>query len=145
VLNKSPGFTLIEVLIAAVIMIAVLTLTSMSFRSAQNNNLAAASTLRLLSPLPLITDTISAQIRERAEENLNGDGFLNGVQYSWTAKTELFSPPPPAYSAENDEYTHYPKRFRLYLVKLTLTNGKKTEQFEYKELAWVERSFDSAQ
>jgi type II secretory pathway pseudopilin PulG len=138
--NKANGFTLIEVLIAAMIMIAVLTLTAMSFQSARNSNEAAASTLQLLAPLPLITDTIRSQIRDRAEESLNGDGSLNGVRYSWSATTEIFAPPPPAYSAENNEYTPFAKRFRLYLVKLTLTTGNKSESFEYKELAWLQRS-----
>lgn len=142
-MNKARGFTLIEVLIATMIMIAVLTLTSMSFQSARNSNEAAANTLQLLAPLPLITDTIRAQIRERATESLNGDGSLNGVSYSWSATTEVFAAPPPAYSAENNEYTPFPKRFRLYLVKLTLSAGSKSETFEYKELAWQQRSSNS--
>lgn len=139
-MNKAKGFTLIEVLIAAMIMIAVLTLTAMSFQSARSSNEAAAKTLQLLAPLPLITDTIRAQIREKATDSLNGDGSLNGVSYSWSATTEVFAAAPPAYSAENDEYTPYPKRFRLYLVKLTLSAGRKSESFEYKEFAWTQRS-----
>lgn len=138
--NKQQGFTLLEVLVAAVIMISVLAITAVSFQSARNNSESAISTLEMLVPLPLISDTIKAQIRANPLDKLNGDGQLNGVTYKWQATSIRFSPPPASFDAENNVQRLFAPRYRLYAVELELKLGNKTERFEFRELSWLPRN-----
>lgn len=139
-MHNNRGFTLIEVLIAAAIMFSVLAVTAVSFKTARQSSDKAADTILLLAPLPLIMDTIRTQIRANPLENLNGDGAFSGVQYRWTAETQLFLAPPSFVEPESLAKIQYEPRYRLYKVQLTLTYGAQERQFIYKELAWSKRS-----
>ena len=57
------GFTLIEVLIAAVIMFTVLATATVSLRAAMHASERASRTAELLAPLPWITPTIAERLR----------------------------------------------------------------------------------
>lgn len=142
-LIKQQGFTLLEVLVASVIMIAVLAVTALSFQSARRSSETAIATLEMLVPLPLISDTIKAQIRANPIESLHGNGQLNGVSYKWEAKTLLFSTAPSSYDAENDVVVNFSPRYRLYQVELTLTLANKSEHFQFKAVSWLPRNVRS--
>ncbi len=140
---KQQGFTLLEVLVAAVIMIAVLSLSALSFQSARRSSESAVATMEMLVPLPLISDTIKAQILANPSEQLHGDGELNGVAYQWQAKTIQFGAPPPSYDAENDVEITFSPRYRLYQVELVLNFANKTEHFQFMALSWLPRNVRS--
>lgn len=137
---KRQGFTLLEVLVASVIMIAVLSVTAVSFQSARRSSESALATLEMLAPLPLITDTIKAQIRANPIDSLHGNGQFKGVTYNWQAKTILFRAAPSGYDAENDVKITFAPRYRLYDVNLTLTLANKTEHFQFKAVSWLARN-----
>jgi Tfp pilus assembly protein PilV len=141
--TKRQGFTLLEVLVASVIMIAVLSITAVSFQSARRSSETAIATLEMLAPLPLISDTIKAQIRANPIESLHGYGQMNDVTYQWVAKTLLFSTAPSSYDAENDVVITFAPRYRLYQVELTLTLVNKTEHFHFKAVGWLPRNVRS--
>lgn len=138
--KNAKGFTLIEVLIAAVIIITVLSLAAMSFSNARLNSEKASDTLQLLAPVPIIMDTIREQIRnEVSSDRLTGDGAIDGVQYRWQAIVESAGSPPDNFDVEQGVVVRYKPRYKLYLVELALSFGSKSETFEFKELAWMPR------
>jgi prepilin-type N-terminal cleavage/methylation domain-containing protein len=138
--KNAKGFTLIEVLIASVIIITVLSLAAMSFSNARLNSEKASDTLKLLAPVPIIMDTIREQIRKEVKSDmLSGDGAIDGVLYSWQASLESAGSPPDNFDVEQGTVIRYKPRYKIYVVQLSMSSGTKSEAFEFKELAWLPR------
>lgn len=135
--SSVKGFTLIEVLIAMTILLTVLSMAVMGFSTMRRSSENAANTIQLLAPLPLVMDTVKAQIRQNPVETLNGDGAFDGVHFRWSAKTLQFLSPPDSYVVESAQTIEHEPRYRLYLVELELSYQTKTRTFNYKELAWL--------
>lgn len=133
----SSGFTLIEVLIATVIMFSLLTTAAMVFKSARLSSEHAADVVSMVAPLPFITDTIREQIRQNPAPELNGDGKIEDIEFYWTATSTIFLPPPEQIVVETMQQLKYKPRFHLYEVTLKLQRGKRFRDFFYKELAWL--------
>ena len=131
------GFTLVEVLIASVILFATITVISESYRASLAAGQRAAVTAEILTPLPLITSTVRAQLRERPDERLRGEGELLGVRYSFEAVTVRFEPPPPTFDVTIEDMRVFAPRYRLYDVRLTLERHSIQRQFLYQEIAWL--------
>ena len=138
--QKQLGFTLIEVLIAAVIMFTVLATATLSFRGALVASERATRTTELLAPLPWITSTIRDNLRDRVLEaptpEYSGDGALFGVDYRFRAELVSFAPPPPRFDPDVADFIEYAPRFGLYDVELTLEREGESSSFIYQELAW---------
>lgn len=134
------GFTLVEVLIAAVIMFTVLATATLSFRAALTASERATRTTELLAPLPWITSTIRDDLRDRVLEmptpEYSGDGALFGVDYRFRAELVSFAPPPSRFDPDVADFIDYAPRFGLYDVELTLEQEGETSSFIYQELAW---------
>ena len=130
------GFTLVEVLIAAVIMFTVLATATLSLRSAYIASERAARVTELLAPMPWITPLIRAELRADPAPEREGSGVLFGIEYHFRATTALFGAPPPRFDPDVTDFIEYPPRFRLYDVELHLAHEGETETFLYQELAW---------
>lgn len=135
--RSRAGFTLVEVLIASVILFATVTVIAESYRSSLAAGQRATITAEMLTPLPLITSTIRKQLRERPDERLRGDGELLGVGYFFEAVTVRFEPPPPTFDATIEDVRVFAPRYRLYDVRLSLERRSIQRQFLYQELAWL--------
>lgn len=137
---RHRGFTLIEVLIAAAILFMVLSLATVSFKTARESSAKAAAEMQLLSPLPFVMDTIRTQIRLNPQASLEGDGAYDGVTYRWTAMTEKYKAPIAFFDPESMSESRFQPRFRLYQVELVLQTGRRERTVTYKELAWDSKS-----
>lgn len=139
-LSRQRGFTLIEVLIAAVIMFTVLATATLSFRSALIASERATRTTELLAPLPWITSTIRDSLRAKVLETpmpeYSGDGAVFGVDYRFRAALVRFGSPPRRFDPDAMDFIEYPPRFGLYDVELTLEREGERDSFIYQELAW---------
>lgn len=135
--GSNAGFTLVEVLIAAVIMFSLLATAALVFKSARQSSQQAADVVVLLTPLPLVVDTIREQIRQNPLPELNGDGKVENVSYSWAATAVMFLPPPEQVLIETMQNIRYKPRFYLYEVQLKLQYGRRIREFTFKELAWL--------
>ena len=134
--RKQRGFTLIEVLIAAVIMFTVLAVATMSLRSALHASERATRTTELLAPLSWITPTIRDNLRANPAPERSGEGIMFGVSYRFRATTVRFGAPPRRFDPDAADFLDYQPRFRLYDVELELERDGETESFIYQELAW---------
>lgn len=139
--RRQRGFTLIEVLIAAVIMFTVLATATMSLRGALLASERAARTTELLASLPWITPTIRDSLRQDPAPERSGEGVMFGVAYRFRATTVRFGAPPRRFDPDVTEFIDYPPRFRLYDVELQLERDGEKETFLYQELAWQPRVF----
>jgi len=133
------GFTLIEVLIASVILFATITVVTESYRTSLASSLRASATAEMLTPLPLITSTIRTRLREVPDERVAGDGEILGVKYSFEAVSVRFEPPPSVIDVEMQGIRVFAPRYRLYDVRLSLERRALKRQFVYQDLAWLPR------
>ena len=139
-LRGQGGFTLIEVLIAAVIMFTVLATATLSLRAALHASERASRTTELLAPLSWITPTIRERLREYPGNNLaperSGEGVVFGVEYRFRASLVRSAAPPSRFDADVAEFVEYAPRFGLYDVELELEREGEKSRFVYQELAW---------
>jgi len=141
---RERGFTLIEVLIAAVIMFTVLATATLSLRGAIIASERASRTAELLAPLDWITTTIRERLRENMATSTSnglapeqgGEGALFGVEYRFRATLVRVGSPPPRFDPDLLDFIEYAPRFGLYDVELELEREGETSRFIYQELAW---------
>ncbi len=138
--REQRGFTLIEVLIAAVIMFTVLATATVSLRGAMHASERASRKTELLAPLPWITPTIRERLREYPGDNLatehSGEGVVFGVEYRFHASLDRSGAPPSRFDVDAAEFVEYAPRFGLYDVELELEREGEKSRFVYQELAW---------
>ena len=135
-LRGQHGFTLVEVLIAAVIMFMVLSTATLSLRTALHASERAARTAELLAPLPWITPVIRESLRADPADERSGEGQLFGVAYRYRASIVRLGAPPTRFDPDAADFLEYAPRFALYDVELQLERDGETESFIYQELAW---------
>lgn len=143
-MRRELGFTLVEVLIAAVIMFTVLATATLSLRGAMISSERASRTVELLAPLEWITPSIRERLRENTGENMgnslapeqSGEGALFGVEYRFRATLVRVGAPPPRFDTDVMDFVEYPPRFGLYDIELELERDGDTSRFVYQELAW---------
>jgi len=138
------GFTLIEVLVASVIMFTVLATATLSLRGAMHASERASRKTELLAPLSWITPSIRGRLREsvntspagRPPSDYRGEGTLFGVDYRFHAVLVRFAAPPSRFDVDAADFTTYAPRFGLYDVDLELEREGEKSRFIYQELAW---------
>jgi len=138
--REQRGFTLIEVLIAAVIMFTVLATATVSLRAAMHASERASRKTELLAPLSWITPTIRERLREYPGDKLatehSGEGVVFGVEYRFHASLVRSAAPPPRFDPDVVDFVEYAPRFGLYDVELELEREGEMSRFVYQELAW---------
>jgi prepilin-type N-terminal cleavage/methylation domain-containing protein len=133
---RERGFTLIEVLIAATILFMVLAVAGYSYQSSLLASRKAEGLVALLTPLPMILETVRNDLRAHPDTERSGHGSLLGVHYGFEAKTVRYEPPPARFDPDQAVFTNYAPRFHLYDVALTLERGSAQRRYLYQELAW---------
>lgn len=133
----SSGFTLIEVLIAATILFAVIAVVSQSYRGATIASEKASRTIEMASLTPLLLETIRFHISQAdVTKPITQQGVLNGYEFSWTAVVIQAGAPPDKISPESDSVITFTDRFYIWQVELSLSKNEYSRQFGYKELSW---------
>lgn len=135
---KRNGFTLVEVLIASVILFAAIGIASVAFQSGTKTMSSAAETSLLLRPLPLLLDEIEQSLRGVPIQSHKKVGVVLGVQYQWSAEPATRFAPPARFDPDKSEYIEYEERFALYNVTLTLMYQRKQKKYDFQKLGWSE-------
>jgi type II secretory pathway pseudopilin PulG len=135
--NKSAGFTLVEVMIAGVILIMSLTTMTLVYRGAALSSEKAADNIEFSASVGLIFNTIQGRIRgANAVEPLSGEGVLDGVNYHWISTLIEKKGAADRLNAESGEWQAQPERVYLWNIQLTVERGSKQRAYSYKELSW---------
>lgn len=138
-IKKQSGFTLMEVLIAGLILFMTISTTTLIYRGAMLSSQKAEQTLVLNGYFPFAIEQVEEQMRQQKNANqtaLEGSGAILDSTYSWQAKLLIAKSPLPSLGAGTYKLIEKPARYKLWKVDLTLKymNGEKL--YIYKELTF---------
>jgi len=138
--NKTQqGFTLLEVLVASVILISSIAAISLAYRGALIASERADKNVQISGVIPVIVSAVAEDLR--AQDNgqvlLNGAGSAWGAKYSWKAELSEFKPPPEQFDIDEGKVVSYKPRFRLWAVELNVKFNGVEKYFTYSELSWL--------
>lgn len=140
-MTNCKGLTLVEVLIAAVILFAALSLSALTIQTLRQSSAQAEKVIKTLQPARMIALTIRQQIRSQPQDQLSGSGRLQNVSYQWQASVIKTGSAPEQLDLDSGTVIVPPERFRLYQVNLQLEMQGRVEQLQFKELAWLPLTF----
>ncbi|WP_258404997.1 type IV pilus modification PilV family protein [Shewanella psychrotolerans] len=134
--NSQNGFTLIEVLIAATILFAVIGVVSQTYRSATIASSKATRSAELLGITPLLLDTIRFRLKmEKTDKPIDDEGILNGFEFQWRAHVIKKGAPPSRFGSDG-EMVSFDNKFYLWQVKIAVKKQDYSQTFEFEELTW---------
>ena len=139
--NKSQGFTLIEVLVASVILFASIAAVSMIYRGAFISSETANRHINISGVLPSILATIREDIRSQgnsANTNLQNKSSAWNINYHWQASLLKRKAAPPIFDPDLGEMTTPPLKFKLWSVELTVEYSGLSKFYQFNELSWTD-------
>lgn len=133
-MKRQVGFTLVEVLVAAVILFMVISSATIAYRGAVLSAGRAESVTRMLTVVNLVSDRIRADIRQDPQPNKSGEGSLSGVGFTWSATVNETLSATSNLAGSNGAMPD--RTYSLYNVDMTLSYQGYHRDFHYRELAW---------
>ena len=136
-ITRQQGFTLIEVLVAGVILITVISTMTFVYRTAVLSSSKAANSVKLSGSVGLILTTIQSKIRgSNTTVPLAGAGVINEVNYSWQSTLVENKAAPPRFNSGDGNFQSQDYRYFLWQVNLTVSFSTKTKTYEFQEISW---------
>jgi len=138
--NRTHGFTLIEVMVASVILFSVIATVSMIYRGAFISSEKANNHINITSVLPSVLAIIRDDIRNK--ENAKATLLTNKanvwqVNYQWQANVVEQKFPPKKFDPFTSELTNSPKKYKLWQVQLSLESNGLSKSYSFNEISWV--------
>ena len=136
-LKNSQGFTLIEVLLASVILIATISTMTLIYRTAAISSITASDNVKMNGSIGFIMNDIKSKVRgSNAILAQNDKGIVSGVEYTWHTQLNKFKSAPPRFDVDNGTWKKPPPRFYLWDVYLNVSYKGRQLDIQYKELSW---------
>lgn len=136
--QQNAGFTLIEVLIAAVILFSALAITAELYSASSLSAQKASSKAHLYQINPIAITAIKTEIRHLTENRklaeLSNEFTISGIHYQWQAKRIAFEPRAPEY----DDFAPPKPQFGLFQVNVIAQykDTDKANDFQFKVATW---------
>lgn len=137
--KRQNGFTLIEVLVASVILFATITLVSDMFRGSFTASEKANRHVTIAGIMPIALKQIQAAVRHQAqsgEQSLSGSNVFWGVSVNWQARQVEFKSAPPLYDYDSGKYQQMPNKYSLWQVSTEFSYGNTTTEHSFYEVSW---------
>ena len=133
--QKSKGFTLIEVLISAVILFSALAITAELYAASSLTAQKASEKAHFYQISPIAISAIKSQLRKLSEDRkqaqFSSELNISGILYTWQAQRIAFKARAPDF----DDIEPPRQQFGLFLVNVlasTKQNTNKTTEFQFK-------------
>jgi len=136
---QQRGFSLVEVLVASVILFSAIASVTMIYRGAFISSKTAEGHVELAGVLPSILSVIRQDIRNQGAlplSELSNQGNAWGVDYQWQATQQSFLPPQPVFSPDSGRLEEFPAKYKLWQVSLILSKDKLHKQYQFNEVSW---------
>ena len=134
-IKSIKGFTLIEVLIASVILFLFLAIASQAFNQSATASRKAERAAKIAGLLPLLTENIRNKIVAAKQISVQSDsGSFFDLNYQWEATLLERLGPPKRLSVEIEDDTR--DRFNLWQVNVIIGEGRYQRRWQYEEITW---------
>lgn len=136
---KVKGFTLIEVLVASVILFATITVISLLYRGALISSEKANSHIQISNVIPIAIKQIKLLIQKQTVRGVNtlaGKNTYWGVSVEWNATAIAHKPAPPLYDFDTNSEKIQPNKYYLWQVEARFSVDKLIKVQHYKEVSW---------
>lgn len=130
---NDKGFTLIEILVAAVILFMAVTSGLLVYQSSLDNNLRVQKRYEMMTMTEMVVGNIKSSIRSGRQ---SGSVQLGDITVNWSSKIIKTSAPPSRFDPNETEFVSYKPRYQLHEVDVAMRNGEYRYSFSYKEVAW---------
>ena len=140
-ITSYQGFTLIEVLVASVILFSAIATVSMVYRGAFISSETADKHINIAGVLPSILATIRADIRHQGNSistELADESSAWNINYRWQALLVKHKAAPPVFDPDSGKMTTPPQKFKLWSVELVLEYRNLTKSYQFNELSWTD-------
>ena len=135
VVDGQRGFSLIETLVAAVILFSVLTSSFLAFQGSIIGSKKAQTRVELLKTVPQIRAEITRRLQGRGLTS--GAGIVDEVHYDWTAEVKAVGFVYDVQSGSGDDLSvPGERRFSLWNVVLEVGVESSEREFVFTELSW---------
>ncbi len=136
------GFTLIEILVASVILFSSIAAVTMIYRGAFISTEKANSHMIIAGVVPAVLIQVREQIRgmgNNTKTTLNGNGSSWGTEYQWEANQIAVKAAPPVFDMDSGDTITPAEKYKLWDVELNVSDRGLTLHYEFKELSWNEQ------
>jgi len=143
-INRSKGFTLLEVMIAALIIFSAIAVSTLVYRGALLSSAGASNHIKINSMVPASVSVIKEQILEKSNTNesaISGEFNQFNAKVEWSANLISFRSAPAYFSTDTGEMITPEKRFKLWQVNMKISLPDKTKHYSYKEMSWRSDGF----
>ena len=135
--RRSAGFTLIEILVASVILFMSISALTYIYRTAIISSLKSSKNVELNSVVTLIINDIQSQIRANPKLLSNqGKGKIRQVDYKWQSTLIKKAPAVDVLFSLSTNETKPEDRYYLWQVDLVLSYGNLSKDYRYQEISW---------
>jgi len=140
--TQSAGFTLIEVMVAAVILFSVIATVSMVYKGAYLTSEKSNSHIVVSGAVPIILVNIKEHIRAEGDNTatkLSGEDVLWGVQFEWQANLQYIKAAPSQFDPDLGKEIKSPEKYKLWQVILNIHYKSLSQLYKYNEISWNEK------
>lgn len=138
---KPNGFTLIEVMVASVILFSVISVVSVVYKGVVESTIKSSNHVSISGSIPFISRLIVEELRVAnisPQETLSQKGRWSDVDFSWQATIDSISSALPLTDPESSKIIQPPAKFISWNVVLEISSGSSSQTFSYQELTWNE-------
>lgn len=136
------GFTLIEILVATVILFTSIATVSVIYKGAYLSAEKANAHVTISGVIPMVLNNIRQDIRAQGNSELtelSGKELAWGVNYNWSAAQIAFKAPPDVYDPDNGNMLSSPNKYKLWQVDLIVSYKVARKSYQYNELSWNDK------
>ena len=134
IIRKASGFTLIEVLIAGVILFSITTTMTLVYRGALLSSGKAERSVLLTRHVNFIRQKVSDDFQNTpASRNRRNNGNFGPIEYEWEAILTHVGQPS---SIIQEDSGREDLEYYLWTIELVLRNGSQVRDYEFTELTW---------
>lgn len=140
--QEHSGFTLIEVLVASMILFASISTISLIYKGAYLTSEKSDSYVVASGAIPIVLENIKEKIRAEGDSSsakLFGNGAVWGVQYDWQAELQKIKAAPSLFDPDSGRNVETPEKYKLWQVSLNIHYKSLNQSYQYNEMSWNEK------
>lgn len=137
--HQQAGFTLIEVMVAALILFSVIATVTMVYRGAFLASEKAENHISISGVLPSVLATVRHEVRlhgNSTDKEFTRQGRAWDIHYQWRARLVTHQAAPERFDVDSGQFVTPPKKYKLWQVELTLSRNGLNKQYQFNELSW---------